>query len=177
MTARHEVPPRGSAGRGLQRSVEWMLGIVGGIALLMGLFIRFAGEDQYVGVGGDLSWRVGDISSTWVYGLTIGGGVLLLLTLALVVADLRSPRPRATGRRADLSGLLWHFAIFVVVNAFLWTQDILVGGGLEYAHWTTIAWGVGLAIHALAYGFGGRSKVEQQPLEEAVSEHRELQPH
>ena len=162
---RHEVPPRGTEYRaGTVRAVEWVLGIIGGIALLMGLFILFAGEEQYVGIGGDLSWRVGDIANAWIYGLAIGGGVLLLLTIALVTADLRKPRVVSDERHKELSGLLWHFGIFVVVNAFLWTQDILVGGGLEYAHWTTIAWGVGLAIHALAYGLGGRRLHPHEPL-------------
>ncbi len=40
-----------------------MCGIVGGIAAFLGLFILFGPEDEYVGLGGDFSWRVGDISS------------------------------------------------------------------------------------------------------------------
>jgi len=162
----HEIPPRGTEYRvgAAQRAVEWVLGIVGGIAVLMGLFILFGGEDQYVGIGGDASWRVGDIASAWIYGLTIGGGVLLLLTIALVTADVRRPHEMSEERHKELSGLLWHFGIFVVVNAFLWVQDILVGGGLEYAYWTTIAWGVGLAIHALVYGLSGRTSHRHEPL-------------
>ncbi len=34
----------------------------------LGVFILVADEDQYVGIGGDLSWRVGDISSAWATG-------------------------------------------------------------------------------------------------------------
>ena len=38
-----------------------------------------------------------------------------------------------------------------IVNAFLWLQDLATGGGLEYAYWTTIPWGIGLLAHAIAY--------------------------
>ena len=44
-----------------------------------------------------------------------------------------------------------HGTAFAIVNAFLWLQDIVAGGGLEYAYWPTIPWGIGLIAHALAY--------------------------
>jgi hypothetical protein len=72
-------------GTGWRRGAGWVLGILGAIAAFMGLFIMFAGEDQSVGIGGDLSWRVGDISQAWAYGLAIGGGVLLAIVLALAL--------------------------------------------------------------------------------------------
>jgi hypothetical protein len=71
------------------RATGWVLGIIGAIAAFLGLFILFAGENQSVGLGGDLSWRVGDISAAWAYGLLVGGIVLLLVVLALA-ARVRS---------------------------------------------------------------------------------------
>ena len=160
----------------MTRVTEWFLGIIGAIAAFLGLFILFGGENQSLGLGGDLTWQVGDISTNWGYGLLIGGGVLLLLTLALVVWDLRHPRLRRP--QSEFAGLMWHMGIFVVVNAFLWIQDIVAGGGLEYAYWVTIPWGVGLLAHAMAYVFGARRVGE--PTGEKVSQEeprKELQRH
>ena len=76
-------PDEGSGGTPRARSggitaVVLVPAIVGVIALFMGLFILFAGEDQSVGLGGNLSWRVGDIDTAWAYGLLAVGAVLVL---------------------------------------------------------------------------------------------------
>jgi hypothetical protein len=70
-------------------AIAWGLALFGAIALFLGLFILFAGENQSVGLGGDLSWRVGDINAAWAYGLLAGGAVLLLGTLAIAVSRRR----------------------------------------------------------------------------------------
>ena len=133
----------------MTRAVEWVLGIVGGIATFLGLFILFAGEVLYLGIGGDYTWRVGEIASGWGYGLLIGGVALLVATVALVAWDLRHPHEH--GLRSEFAGLMTHLAIFVLVNTLLWVQDIASGGGLEYAYWVTIPWGIGLLAHIVAY--------------------------
>ncbi len=138
----------------MARVTEWVLGIVGAIAAFMGLFILYAGGDQYVGLGGDLTWRVGDIASGWGYGLLIVGVVMLVVTVASAVRDLRHPQVR--DQQSELAALVAHVAIFAAVNAFLWVQDIVSGGGLEYAYWVTIPWGIGLLAHAIAYVVGAR---------------------
>jgi hypothetical protein len=51
---------------------------------------------------------------------------------------------------------MWHIAIFTVVNAFLWIEDIAAGGGLEYAYWVTIPWGIGLISHVSVYMVASR---------------------
>ena len=79
---------------------------------------------------------------------------------------------RARKRVKDLSGLIWHAGIFLVVNAFLWLQDIAVGGGVEYAYWTTIPWGAGLAIHALAFFFGPGAFEERKYVQYPEEERR-----
>ena len=84
----------------------------------------------------------------WAYGLLAGGIVAGLLAVLLVLRERRLPavatRPR--GPHADLYA---HATAFVLVNGFLWVQDLVIGGGLDYAHWITIPWGVGLAVHAI----------------------------
>ncbi len=72
-----------------RNTVGWVMGIVGAVSLFLGLFIAYAGEDQYLGIGGDWSWRVGDISSAWMYGFLIGGAVLLIGVIAMVYQGLR----------------------------------------------------------------------------------------
>ena len=86
-------------------------------------------------------------------------------------SDMSAPEDRARKRVKDFSSLLWHAGVFVVVNAFLWIQDIVAGGGLEYAYWTTLPWGAGLAIHALAYFLGERG-LEERKYEEFLEEER-----
>lgn len=125
----------------------WLLGIFGGISLFLGLFVVFGNEDSSIGLGGDLSWQVSEVTDPWMYGLLIGGGLALLLAIGIA---LFAPRYEAT-EASELSELIWHAVAFLVVNAFVWTQDIAMGDGLNYAYWLTIPWGIGLTIHALTY--------------------------
>ncbi|MGD2043265.1 MAG: 2TM domain-containing protein [Acidimicrobiia bacterium] len=167
-------------GRGpLWTFLEWFFGIVGGLAVFLGVFILAAGEDQYVGIGGDLSWRVGDISPGWAYGLLIGGGVVLLIALVMVIGAGRTQRA-ARVSDTELSRLVWHAGIFTVVNAFIWLQDIALGEGF-YAYWVTIPWALGLGIHALVYYFSGeKTPVEGEVTTQSESvdqEAKDLQPH
>ena len=131
---------------------EWLLGIIGGIGAFLGVFILLADDDQYAGIGGGWSWRVGDISSAWAYGLLIGGGLLLLAALVMLVRG-RDRAAQATAADRDQVGLWWHSGIFVAVNTFIWVQDIAIGDGVNYAYWVTIPWAIGWAIHAAMYGY------------------------
>jgi hypothetical protein len=142
-------PPGGRSGVAWRPISGWLLGEVGGIGVLLGGFILVASEDQYVGIGGDLSWRVGDIDPIVAVGLVLGGFALALAGLRLVIVGSRAPRPAV--QDTGLRDLALHAVAFTIVNAFLWIQDIAIGGGLEYAYWVTIPWGIGLAIHALVY--------------------------
>ena len=151
--------------------MEWFLGIVGGIAAFLGVFLLFAGDDQYVGLGGDLSWRVGDIAPGWAYGLLIGGGVLLLVAIGMFIGARRSGRPRMEPGRG-LPGVVWHAGIFAIVNAFVWIQDIALGEGV-YAYWVTIPWALGLGIHALVYYFTRGDEVVTQSGESGAEETEE----
>ena len=62
-----------------------------------------------------------------------------------------TPEERARKRVAEFLGLMWHVVVFVVINAFLWGIDIATGGGVGWAYWVTIAWGLGMAFHVAAY--------------------------
>jgi apolipoprotein N-acyltransferase len=102
----------------------------------------------------------GDISAAWAYGLFIGGAVLLLTALVMVIRG-RDRVADVTAADRDRAGLWWHAGIFVVVNAFIWIQDIAIGEGVNYAYLITIPWGIGLAIHAVTYG-RSRSRAGEQ---------------
>jgi len=132
----------------MTRIAEWFLGIFGVIAASMGVVILSAGADQYVGLGGDLSWRVGDIDPAWGYGLLIGGAALLVGAVLLRVAEWRRG---VRSEPSDRAVLLTHIVVFALVNGILWIQDIAAGGGLEYAYLVTIPWGLGLMAHVTAY--------------------------
>ncbi|MEW6223016.1 MAG: 2TM domain-containing protein [Chloroflexota bacterium] len=135
---------------------EILLGIIGVICLAVGVVILVADDDQYVGLGGDLTWRVGDIAPAAGWGLLVGGAVLLVVMVAMVWAG-QSSAGRVEPTVRPRTELVVHGTAFAIVNAFLWLQDIVAGGGLEYAYWTTIPWGIGLIAHALAY-ISGRSE-------------------
>jgi len=147
------VPVRTSG----SRIGAWAVGVGGAMATFLGVFILLADENQWVGTGGSMSWRVGDLSPAWGYGL-VGAGVLtLLVVVAMVLHDHETGSRAAPVAIASGSVLVTHAVIFLVVNAFLWLQDIDLGGGLDYAYWTTIPWAVGLLAHALAWASSRRS--------------------
>lgn len=127
---------------------EWVLAVLAGIAVFLGLFILFGGDDQSIGIGGEVSWRVGDIAVAWAYGLLAGGVVAGLVSYLLVRRDRGLPAAAARPR-SDHADFYVHAVVFVLVNAFLWIQDILIGDGLNYAFWVTIPWGVGLIAHGI----------------------------
>lgn len=56
-----------------------------------------------------------------------------------------TPEERARKRVKNFTDLMWHVAVFVIVNAFLWVITP------NAAFWVTIPWGVGLAFHVAAY--------------------------
>lgn len=62
-----------------------------------------------------------------------------------------SGEEQARARAKSLVDFLWHLGVFVIVNAFIWWQDYYYTDGIGWAFWVTIPWGVGLAIHGLAY--------------------------
>lgn len=157
------------------RFTEWLVGIVGGIGLFLGLFILFADADEYVGLAGDWSWRVGDISTAWTYWLLLGGGVLLLASLVMVIFGRTRSAAEYVGDKAR-ADLWWHVGIFLAVNAFIWVQDFAVGGGLDYGYWVTIPWAIGLTVHVAMYA--DRERIEMPPLPPHIEEHeRELADH
>ncbi len=57
---------------------------------------------------------------------------------------------RAAHRAGALTGVLWHLATFLIINAFLWFIDFQQGG-LEWAYWVTVTWGIALAFHVAWY--------------------------
>ena len=58
---------------------------------------------------------------------------------------------RASKRAKEWTELTWHVAAFAIVNGFLWAIDIAQGGGLNWAFWPTIGWGIALAFHVASY--------------------------
>jgi hypothetical protein len=134
------------------RVSEWVLGIAGAFASFLGLFILLAGDDQYLGIIGTWPGRVGDIASSWGYGLVIVGVALLVAATVVTLWDLRHGLEHR--QQSEYAGLLTHIFVFLGVNAFLWAQDILAGGGLEYAWLVTLPWGIGLLCHIGAYVVG-----------------------
>ncbi len=79
--------------------------------------------------------------------------------------EATTPEQRAQRRANDYTGLLWHIATFIIVNAFLWTIDILGGGG-SWAFWITLFWGIALVFHIASYAIdvsGRRRSLPQVP--------------
>lgn len=58
---------------------------------------------------------------------------------------------RAQKRSKDFTGMLWHIVTFLVVNGLLWALDIAGGGGVDWAFWLTIFWGIALVFHIAWY--------------------------
>jgi protein-S-isoprenylcysteine O-methyltransferase Ste14 len=148
---------------------EWFMGIVGGIALFLGFFVMLGPEDEFIGLGGDLSWRVGDISAAWMFGLLIIGAAMVAGMVAMIVAGRNRVRIMST----QLETLLLHTGVFMIVNAFVWAQDYALGDGLNYAYWLTIPWGIALIGHAVAYFVRGRRHATIAPFETMLKKEAE----
>jgi Flp pilus assembly protein TadB len=76
-------------------------------------------------------------------------------------SDMSAPE-RAARRAGALSGVLWHLATFLIINAFLWFIDSLQLG-IEWAYWVSLTWGIAVAFHVAWYFIGerGLSKYER----------------
>lgn len=142
----HKHPTGSTTGFGAgTRMVNVLLWVVGVVAAILGLLILLGSDNQHVGLGGDLSWRAGDVHPAWGYGLA-AAGLVALVGAVLLTARLRTAPKIETG---ESTAFLIHAGIFAVVNAVLWLQDIALGDGLSYAYLVTIPWGVGLLSHAV----------------------------
>lgn len=127
-----------------------VLMILGGIAAFMGMFILVGDDEQYIGMGGDYSWQVGAVDPLWGWGLLIGGALFVIGGIMLVLRDRGQKAVEGAVESSPGVDLLVHSIIFVLVNSFLWIQDIVITGGLNYALWVTLPWAVGLGIHAVS---------------------------
>lgn len=90
--------------------------------------------------------------------------------------NVRTAEERAQRRFDEFAGLMWHLAAFIIVNAFLWGLDIIQGGGVQWAFWTTIPWGVGLAFHVAAYMLEG-SRFKERKYQAFLAEERAKDEH
>jgi TRAP-type C4-dicarboxylate transport system permease small subunit len=72
-----------------RRFFEQAAMIVGAIALFLGLFVLFAGENQSIGFFGVWSMPAQDVSGAWTTALLVGGGLLLALSLYSVIRRRR----------------------------------------------------------------------------------------
>ena len=63
----------------------------------------------------------------------------------------KTAEERAQERVKNFTDAMWHLATFIIINGFLWTLDIIGGGGVNWAFWVTLSWGIGLAFHLAAY--------------------------
>ncbi len=66
--------------------------------------------------------------------------------------------PEEQARRAkNLTDLMWHVGAFLIINAFFWILDAMLGqAGIQWAYWITLFWGFALAFHVLTYIVVGR---------------------
>lgn len=58
---------------------------------------------------------------------------------------------RARSQVKAFTDMMWHVAVFVIVNSFLWAIDLVGGRGVNWAFWVTISWGIGVAFHVASY--------------------------
>ncbi len=76
---------------------------------------------------------------------------------------------RARKRVKELRDFYVHAAIYVVVNTGLVLLDLAQGGGVQWAYWVIIGWGIGLAAHGVSvfiFESRGASRWEARKLAE-----------
>jgi hypothetical protein len=85
-------------------------------------------------------------------------------------SDKTTPEARARKRAKGFTNLMWHIGVFVVINGFFWTLDLITGAeGIQWAYWITIFWGVALAFHVVAY-LVGDSGIEERKYQKSLAE-------
>ena len=84
---------------------------------------------------------------------------------------LGTPEERARKRVKDFTDIMWHVASYVIVNGFLWFID-LREGGVEWAYWVTLGWGIGLGFH-VAYYFIGDEGTDNKRYQKYLEEERQ----
>ncbi len=137
------------------RVTRRVLIIVGAITAFLGVFILLGPDDASIGVGGTVSWEIEEIGATWGYGLLVAGGGLLAGGLLLVARSRRLPQGPAQ-LASGWHDVIAHAAVFLVVNTLVWMQDLAMGGGIDYAYWITVPWGIGLVLHVVGQASSSR---------------------
>lgn len=89
--------------------------------------------------------------------------------------EMRTVEERAQRRAKYLSGLVWHAGTFLIINAFFWYLDLTGQSGLQWSYWITVAWGLALAFHALAYYVDGRG-LEERKARQYIEEEKRRHP-
>ena len=80
----------------------------------------------------------------------------------------------AAKRRAEnLTGLLWHLGTFVIINTFFVILDVLGTSGVNWSIFIILAWGFGLAFHALWYFIDGR-RLQERKTQQYLEEERRI---
>lgn len=65
-------------------------------------------------------------------------------------------------RRAQRGDLITHVGTYLAVNTGLMAMDWFQGGGITWAFWPILGWGIAVMIHVVSYvaGFSGDSQNE-----------------
>lgn len=83
---------------------------------------------------------------------------------------------RARERVNAIRGWYVHLIVYVAVNTLLVGIDLAEGGGLDYAYWTVLGWGIGLAVHSAFVWVGGRAPLgndwEERKVRELIEKER-----
>lgn len=71
--------------------------------------------------------------------------------------DEAALRERAEKRVATRAALWRHVFTYLFVNAFLFAIDWWPDGGIDWAYWGALGWGLGVALHVVTSLFGPSS--------------------
>lgn len=55
-----------------------------------------------------------------------------------------------------------HFLVYLAVNVFLVAENLVISPDSLWFYWTTIPWGLGLAIHGIVVYFAGSKTAEER---------------
>lgn len=80
---------------------------------------------------------------------------------------------QAKKRVEDIKGFFVHLAIYVVVNLGVFALNMITSPDTLWFYWVTFGWGIGVAIHAVAFLIEGRfgSDWEERKIDEYLKQH------
>lgn len=103
----------------MRHTIEWITGLLGAVAALIGAWMYYAPEDGTLTLFNS-SWTVTNIAEGWAFGLLMGGGVFLAFAFGMYAYRLFRRDGEYTAAVLSLGVLSLAAFAAAVIYLFIW---------------------------------------------------------